>query len=231
MATTRTARSWRGAGFALHDRVSGFGDRLPLARARARSIRPASSPISRFTFSPCAKSTPHGPWSAGASVTHDQYRLKALYQPQTANPGLFDGEQYAWRTGYWALGASRTLGPMEFLAQGLDGETRMGLASGNRNAVIARFQAAYVLASWADAGSEASAHRALRRLPRARPRRFHGRGSNDESGTPGRSPTSSARPRHRITAELLRVDSTRTNRRDLGLDPARSRSWARSPGG
>ena len=26
-------------------------------------------------------------------------------------------------------------------------------------------------------------------------------------------------PHHRITAELLRVDSTRTNRRDLGLDP------------
>jgi hypothetical protein len=43
---------------------------------------------------------------------------------------------------------------------------------------------------------------------------------NDETGSAWTFAYAfSPAPRHHITAELLRVDSTRTNRRDLGLDP------------
>ena len=44
--------------------------------------------------------------------------------------------------------------------------------------------------------------------------------ANDESGTAWTfAYTLAPAARHRITAELVRVNSTRTNRRDLGLDP------------
>lgn len=143
-----------------------------------------------------------------------------LYQPKTADPGSFDGEQYAWRTGYWAVGLARSLGPFELLAQGLDGETRMGLTPQRRNAVVARFQAAYFLATWA---SPETRHRLSARYDvfRVRDRdEFVREDANDESGHAWTfayilSPSS----RHRITAEVLRVNSTRTNRQDLGLGP------------
>ena len=44
--------------------------------------------------------------------------------------------------------------------------------------------------------------------------------ANDESGKAWTfAYTFSPNARHRLTAELLHVNSTRTNRRDLGLDP------------
>jgi hypothetical protein len=213
-----TLLAWRG--FALHDRVSGFGDRLPLPPLKSFE-RPDLFPDQPLHVQPMREVDQKWTWSSGLSVTHPKYRIKALYQPQTANPGSFDGEQYAWRTGYWALGASRTFGPIELLAQGLDGETRMGIVSDGRNAVIAQFQSAYFLASWT-APSNAK-HRATVRydLFRVRDRDdFKVQDANDESGdawTFAYSFTPAAR--HRITVELLHIDSTRTNRRDLGLDP------------
>lgn len=154
-------------------------------------------------------------------MTHPKYRIKALYQPQTANPGAFDGEQYAWRTGYWAIGASRSLGSVEFLAQGLDGETRMGIVAGGRNAVVANFRAAYLIASWTD--SDAARHRVTARYDvfRVQDRDdFKIEDANDESGSVWTFAYAFAPANHhRITTEILRVDSTRTNRRDLGLDP------------
>ncbi len=213
-----TLLAWRG--FALHDRTSGFGDRLPLPALA--SFKPSGMfPDQPLHVQPLREVDFRWSWSAGATVTHEQYRLKALYQPPTANPAAFNGEQYAWRTGYWALGASRTLGPLEFLVQGLDGETRMGLASGNRNAVVARFQAAYVLASWAaDAGGK---HRTTLRYDSFRVRDrddFKIEDPNDDSGTAWTFAYAYLpATRHRICVEVLRIDSTHANRPDLGLPP------------
>lgn len=213
-----TLLAWRG--FALHDRVSGFADRLPLPALR--SFDPAGLfPEQPPHVQPLREVDKKWTWSSGLSLTHPTYRIKALYQPQTANPGAFDGEQYAWRTGYWAVGAARSFRRIELLAQALDGETRMGIVSDGRNAVIAKLQAAYFMASWTD--SETARHRITARYDAFRVQErddFKVEDPNHESGwawtfayafTPA--------PHHRITAELLRVDSTRTNRRDLGLDP------------
>jgi hypothetical protein len=210
--------AWRG--FALHDRVSGLADRVPLPALRAFD-RGGLFPEQPPHVQPMREVDQKWTWSSGLSLTHPGYRIKALYQPQTANPGAFDGEQYAWRTGYRAVGAARSFGRIEWLAQGLDGETRMGVVSGGRNAIIAKFQAAYIMASWTD--SEAAEHRLTARYDvfRVRDRDdFKVEDPNDESGSAWTlayafTPTA----RHRITAELLRIDSTRPNRRDLGLDP------------
>lgn len=213
-----TLLAWRG--FALHDRVSGLADRLPLA-AIGSINRSGLFPDQPQYVQPSREVDQRWTWSTGASLTHPRYRIKALYQPQTADPGAFDGQQYAWRTGYWSAGASRSFGPVEFLGQGLDGETRMGISSRNRNAVVARFQAAYFLASWTSPVD--SRHRTTVRYDvfRVRDRdEFAVEDPNDESGTAWTFAYSfSPSARHRITAELLHVNSTRTNRRDLGLDP------------
>lgn len=213
-----TLLAWRG--FALHDRVSGFGDRLPLPPLKSFDL-PNLFPDQPQHAQPMREVDQRWTWSSGLSLTHPKYRIKALYQPQTANPGAFDGEQYAWRTGYWAVGASRTLGPVELLAQGLDGETRMGVVASGRNAVVARFQAVYAMASWTD--SAEARHRLSVRYDAFRVQDrddFTVLDPNGESGSAWTFAYAFApAARHRVAAELLRVDSTRANRRDLGLDP------------
>lgn len=213
-----TLLAWRG--FALHDRVSGFSDRLPLPALKSFDA-PNLFPDQPPHVQPMREVDRRWTWSTGLSLTHPRYRLKALYQPQTANPGSFDGEQYAWRTGYWAVGAARSFGPVEILAQGLDGETRMGIVSGGRNAVISEFQAAYLMASWTE--PERERHRLTLRYDAFRVRDrddFPVEDPNDESGSAWTFAYAFApAAHHRITAELVRIDSTRTNRRDLGLDP------------
>lgn len=213
-----TLLAWRG--FALHDRVTGFSDRLPLPALKSFDA-PDLFPDQPPHVQPVREVDQKWTWSTGVSLTHPRYRLKALYQPPTANPGAFDGEQYAWRTGYWALGVSRFFGPVEVLAQGLEGETRMGVVAGGRSAIIANFQAGYVLASWTE--SAEARHRLTLRYDAFRVRDrddFTIEDPNDESGSAWTFAYAFApAARHRITAELLRVDSTRTNRRDLGLDP------------
>jgi len=213
-----TLLAWRG--FALHDRVSGFGDRLPLPPLKSFD-RPGLFPEQPPHVQPMREVDRKWTWSAGLALTHPEYRIKALYQPPTANPGAFDGEQYAWRTGYWAIGAARSFGPIEILAQGLDGETRMGVTADGRNAVVARFQAGYMMASWTESAD--ARHRLSVRYDAFRVEdrdEFAIEDPNDESGSSWTFAYAFApAARHRITAELLRVASTRANRRDLGLDP------------
>ena len=213
-----TLLAWRG--FALHDRVSGFSDRLPLPALK--SFDPGNLfPDQPPHVQPVREVDLKWTWSSGLSLTHPNYRIKALYQPRTANPAAFDGEQYAWRTGYWAVGGARTFGRLELLGQGTDGETHMGIAPSGRDAVIAKFQAAYLMASWTD--SDAARHRISARYDAFRVQDhddFKLEDPNDESGSAWTfAYVFSPAARHRFTAEFLRVDSTRTNRRDLGLDP------------
>ncbi len=213
-----TLLAWRG--FALHDRVSGYRDRLPLPALD--SFGPSGLfPEQPLHAQPMREVDHRWTCSAGLSLTHPGYRFRALYQPQTAEPSAFDGEQYAWRTGYWSAGGSRSLGPIEFLAQGLRGETRMGLVAGGQNPVIASFQAALFLVSWS--APEEGKHRATVRYDvfHVRDRDgFPSLDANDESGTAWTfAYVFKPAARHRITAEVMRVDSSRTNRRDLGDDP------------
>ena len=213
-----TLLAWRG--FALHDRVSGLGDRIPLPALRSFE-RPDLFPEQPPHVQPLREVDHRWTWSSGVSLTHPKYRLKALYQPKTANAAAFDGEQYAWRTGYWAVGAARAFGPIELLAQGLDGETRMGLVPGNRNAVAAAFRSAYLLASWTEPSAGRDRVTARYDVFRVRDRDdFVTEDPNDESGTAWTFAYAFIpAARHRITAEVVRVNSTRSNRRDLGLDP------------
>jgi hypothetical protein len=211
-----TLLAWRG--FALHDRVTALGDRLPLPLLRSFE-RPDLFPEQPRYVEPLREVDRRWTWSAGVAVSHPKHRLRALYQAPTADPGAFDGKQYAWRTGFRSLGASRFLGPVELLFQGLYGETRMGVTAQNRNVVIAQFRSAYGLASWTPAADPR--HRATVRYDhfRAQDRdEFLIEDSNDEAGRAWTFAYAfSPAARYRITIELLHVQSTRANRRDLDL--------------
>lgn len=207
--------AWRG--FALHDRVSALGDRLPLPSL------PAFAPSGLFPdqptwVEPMREVDDRWSWSAGLSVRNPRYRVKALYQPATADPGRFDGRQYAWRTGYTALGAARVLGPVEILAQALDGETRMGVLAGGGNPIVAGFRAGYLLATWA---SSADRHRASVRFDAFRVTDRDPFPIVDANRDRGHAWTFAYRAQparhHSVTVEILRVTSDRDNRRSLGL--------------
>lgn len=212
---TGTLLAWRG--FALHDRLSGFADRLPLAPLSIFG-RAGLFPDQPGHVEPMREVDDRWTWSAGLSIRNPRYRVKALYQPRTANPAAFDGEQYAWRTGYTAVGVARTFGPFEVLAQALDGETRMGLFPGGRNPVIAAFRAAYLLGTWA---SPSNRHRATLRFDTFRVADHDEFKDLDANGETGNAWTFAYRvepaARHAVTLEILRVDSDRDNRRDLRL--------------
>jgi hypothetical protein len=211
-----TLLAWRG--FALHDRITTLGDRLPLPALRSFG-RPDLFPEQPRYVEPLREVDRRWTWSTGLAVSHPKHRLRAVYQAPTADPGAFDGKQYAWRTRFWSLGVSRFLGPVELLFQGLDGETRMGITSRHRNVVIAGFRSAYGLASWMPAAD--SRHRATVRYDYFRVQdrdEFVIEDSNDETGRAWTFAYSfSPVARHRITLEALHVQSTRANRLDLGL--------------
>lgn len=214
---TGTLLAWRG--FALHDRVSGLADRLPLPPLRSFD-RPELFPDQPLYVEPMREVDGRWTWSTGLRITNPRYRVRALYQPRTANPGAFDGHQYAWRTGYVAVGVSRSLGPFEVLAQALDGETRMGLLPSGRNAVIAGFRSGFLLGTWASASRR---HRTTLRFDTFRVTDRDDFKTQDANAETGSAWTFAYRiqpaPHHAFTLEVVRVDSLRDNRRDLGLDP------------
>lgn len=125
-------------------------------------------------------------------------------------------ELYAWRTKFWAAGVQRHAGDaLVLLAQAMHGSTEIAPAPGVR--VDTRFNAGYVLLARAQG----------RWRPAARIDLFHARqtpgGGPARLDEHGRACTVALawRPheRLRVTAELLRIDSTRDQRRAAGLAP------------
>lgn len=212
-----TLLAWRG--FALHDRVSRVGDRIPLPALKSFR-RPDLFPDQPAYVQPVREVDKRWSWSTGLAVTHPRYRIKALYQPGLANSAAFDGQQYAWRTGYGSVGIARSFGPFELLAQGLDGKTHMGRVASGADAVVVRFQSGYLMATWA---SPETKHRLTTRFDKFRVRdldQFKVEDANTEDGDSWTFAYSfTPATHHKITIEFLRVDSTHLNRRDFGLDP------------
>lgn len=210
-----TLLAWRG--FAFHDRVTAAHDRVPLPPLRSFA-RPDLFPGQALYSQPLREVDSRWTWSASASLTSPKYRVRALYQPETADKTAFDGSQYAWKTGFLAVGGARNVGPAEFILQGIKGRTRMGRTPESQPAVDARFAALFGLATVAlrdhrvtlryDAFDVDDKDRAALTDP------------NDESGSAWTFAYSVGLSSHvRVFAELLRVTSSRTNRADLKERP------------
>lgn len=203
-------------GWAMGDMTSALNAELREPDVHAASAR-TSPPV---LFRPFAEIDHRVGWYAGvAREGASGSRLQLLRYDNRGDPEAWRWQGtrkvFAWHTRFWSLGARGRLGPVQWIAQAMDGgtafEPRPGLY------MDTQFSAAYVLAAWERGRWQPALRFDLFRatqLPRtlAAPLSEHG------------SAVTAAlnwRPREglRVSGELLRIDSVRDQRRLEGLRP------------
>ena len=127
-----------------------------------------------------------------------------------------DSGVFAWHTYFWALGATADTGPISWIAQSMDGDTVIEPVDGLE--LETHFRSAFVLAGW-NRGAWRPALRIEHFSTRSPPSQ-----AGLRQGEHGQAVTAALnwRPRDwlRLTAEVLRIDSVRTQRVDAGLPAA-----------
>ena len=204
-------------GWALGDTSSGLFARLrePDVYASRAGVAP---PV---LFDPFLEFDHRIGWYAGiAREGVDGSRLALLHYDNRGDPEAWTWNAgrklYAWRTRFWSAGARWLLGDAELLAQAMTGSTAFEPAEGLY--LDSKFSAGYLLLGWNQGGSWQPAIRMdwfmIHQLPDtlSNPRSEHG---NALTAAINWRPN----PRWRITGELLRVESVRSQRLLEGLSP------------
>jgi hypothetical protein len=168
--------SWRG--WAMGTRLSVVGESLPLPRLPTLEAGGAFGEQRAFETRPVAEIDDRIGWQARGRWSKNGVGLvQAAWTDTRGDRALHDG-QYAWATRFASLAAEAHFGPVRLIAEAIDGETGMGLASGPH--VDLRVRAAYALLTWA---SERDALRLTARYDRFRnDDRDHVAEPNQESG-------------------------------------------------
>jgi len=196
-------------GWALHDRVTGLIDKPREPDADAFSVPP---PLYTYEF---LEIDDRPGWYAAASWDEVGLgKVNAIYYHNEADPAKVRKNTIAWRTDFWDVGVSTQIGNVTLLAQGLMGETLIA-----PNAFYfsdSYFRSAYVLAGWTLSQDWRVAAR------------FDVFSNQEESPSPFASEHGNAftfainyvpTDWLRITAEAIRVNSTRNERSVENLDP------------
>jgi hypothetical protein len=200
-------------GWALHDQWTGLFDRPRLPDVYASGRRPPEPiPMRTYEFIEIDKRIG---WYAGAAwdevgIGH----LDVLYYNNDADPTA-ETEQVAWETAFWNVGLSTEIGPVTLLAQGMRGYTFFQPSETFWSRTW--FESAYLLAGW-NFGQN------LRFAGRAEI--FSANELRTGSGIPmsehGHAYTAAINflPNDwlRVTAEYIRVESTRRQRTRAGDD-------------
>lgn len=138
--------AWRG--WALHDRQTGFGDRLPLAPIPA--LRP-DGPMARNAQweNPMMEIDGRVGWYAGARLARGGLgELRAMHYDNRGLQSVFDGKQYAWYTTFDSYGLRLQLPRgIHLLGQYMRGTTHMGFTPTGAEAVEVPFYAGYAMLS------------------------------------------------------------------------------------
>jgi hypothetical protein len=214
-----TLLGWRG--WALHDRQTGFGDRLAYAPVPGMS---AGGPFARNArwAEPMVEVDGRIGWYAGAALRRaGRFEARALRLDNRGDPTVFDGWQYAWRTRFSAFGLRLELsGKIQLLGQHMQGETDMGPTPGGDAAVVVPFRTTYGLVS-----IPVRRHRLSVRYERFRAEDDDVLQDLDPNAEDGRAWTAcyafEPTERQRIALEVVRVEADRTVRPLLG-HPVRS---------
>jgi hypothetical protein len=211
-------------GWALHDRQTGFADRVPLAPLPSIGAggifmdqAPRAEPLRRVG----------GRIGYYGGLRWDRFgaaELGALYYDNRAHPADFDGEQYGWATDFVSLGGRGQLGTaVEVLTQFLQGTTRMGRQEPGQPQVRMDFQAAYGMVSGLRGRSRLSLRFDWFRTEDRDA--FRLLDNNDEHGSAWTFAYSFRfAEKHRLALELLRISSDRTARAMIGR-PAGAVEW------
>jgi hypothetical protein len=201
-------------GWALHDRITGLIDKPRLPDVFARQRR---QPIPYRTWEFLEIDGSPG-WYAGAAWDEAALgHIDVLYYDNEADP-MVTRKQVAWRTEFWNLGIRTNIGPVTLLAQGMTGSTYIQPSATFYSDT--HFDSAYLLAGW-NVGED---WRVAGRFDVFSTDEYHP-GTSVLMSEHGNALTFAVTyfPRNwlRLTAEYLRVNSTRTQRTRDG-DPAKA---------
>ncbi|MFK2877865.1 porin family protein [Rhodanobacter hydrolyticus] len=206
-------------GWSIGDLVSGIGTRLrePDAEVSEEDETPPNyydpfRSIGASHWGDYVAVSWHAPGETSVSVMH--YDNHA--DPGASAPYAGGDEQYAWRTRFWSAGARTDTGAITWIAQALDGYTTIEPVEDAYQRT--HYRSAFLLAGW-NRGAWRPALR-IEHFSTLTP-------SSDvdwSQSEHGNAVTGALnwRPRSylRLTAEVLRIDSTSTLRAEYGL-PAR----------
>ena len=201
-------------GWSLSDLTYGLGSRLREPDAMVR--QDGQQPPGRYD--PFQNIGNRNGWYADlAWRVPGEGSVNLMRYDNRADPAAHsDSGVFAWHTYFWTLGATADTGPVTWIAQAMDGGTEIEPLDGLQ--FETHFRAAFLLAGW---------NRGAWR-PTLRIEHFSTRGPRSDAGIAqgehGNAITAAInwRPRDwlRLTAEVLRIDSVRTQRVDAGLPPA-----------
>lgn len=212
---TGTLLGWRG--WSLHDRQTGFGDRLAYPQIPAMGPGQIFEKNARWV-EPFVEVDGRIGWYAGVAAKRTGVvEARALFYDNRADQTVFDGKQYAWWTHFNTFGLRLELpGRVHVLGQYMDGETYMGKTPADENQVEVPFRTVYGLVS----------------VPYRRHRlsvRYEWFETEDHDVLPVLDPNAEdgsawtacyafeATPRQRIALEVVYVESDRAVRPLLGL--------------
>jgi hypothetical protein len=159
-------------------------------------------------------------WYAGASLRQDGVgRLIGLYYDNQADPSVFAGNDFAWRTKFGSLGLETDIGDIVLLAQLMSGDT---VIEPVQNLYFTTdFKAAYLLAGHYFGDFRVAGRVDLFTTTSHGP---FGKGAGEH----GRALTLSGswNPVRwlRLSTELTHIDSTSSNRRAAGMNPQATES-------
>jgi hypothetical protein len=203
-------------GWSLSDLTSGLGSQVREPDGYALGSE-TNLPL---RFNPFMENDRRVGWYAGLDWRAPAYgRLSLLRYDNRADPASHSNgvsPVFSWHTDFYSLGGETRLGDAVLIAQAMRGTTE--IAPSPTFSTNTDFHAAYVLLGW-DRGAWRPALRLDRFVTDQVPITI-----NDRTRERGHAITAALnwRPRDwlRLTGELLRVDSTRSNRVEVGL-PAR----------
>ena len=160
-------------------------------------------------------------WYAGASLRQDELgRLTALYYDNRANPTLFNGSDFGWRTKFTNIGLETGIGDVVLLAQVMAGSTEIDPVPNFRS--VTDFQAAYLLAGYYfDDFRIAGRVDVFATQVHTRP---GGSGPGEHGGALALSGSWNPVRWLRLSTELMHVESSSGQRIAAGLSPRASES-------
>jgi hypothetical protein len=193
-------------GWAMDDRPTGLFDKL---REPDETVMLLGGTPPDVT--PIFKEFDNRPgWYAGASWDDtDQWHAEIFRYDNDANSSAHSEDYFAWHTSFWDAGLSKKFGDFTVLAQGVTGQTVITPAPGFSS--VTDFNSAFALLGW-EKGDWRLA---------ARAETFDTVGYFGEHGH-AFTAAASWLPKDwlRITAELISLDSTRSERALEGLNPS-----------
>lgn len=140
-----TLLSWRG--WALHDRQTAAGERVPLADIPSLRDGGIFGRLPRWSAPIREVDGRLGYYAGAAWRLVGRAEVQALFLDNNGDPAAFDGFQYGWHTESWSAGTRLRLGRVELVGQWMDGTTQMGLPPGQPAMVENAFRSLYGLAT------------------------------------------------------------------------------------